>query len=114
MQDNTQTLVVVEEESITFIRKSGELTKLLKRVDKITPDAVAFLEKTMNDATVDIKTRVACAKEIVGINIDVAKTVNHDQLSRLIAQLKLKTGSGKTLVDKDEMPSLDFETVQTF
>lgn len=100
-------------EVISFIRKSGELSKLLRRSDRVAVDALKFLEDTMNDEKADLKLRVACAKEIVGINIDTAKIVNQDNLQRMVAQLKLNPGQGN-LVEKDSTPVLDFDTVGEF
>jgi hypothetical protein len=100
-----------EPESITFIRKTGELNKLLKRVDRISPEAIALLEKTMNDESKDLKLRIACANDLISYNIDIAKIVNNDALQRMIAQIKIAPGGGSKNLENKSVPKIDFDTV---
>ena len=97
----------------TFIRKTGELTKLLKRLDKASDEAVDMLLSVMQ-TTEDERLKIACADKLLGFQVAVAKEVNDDILKRMISEVRI---AGQALPGQISMGSsvavIDFSQIQT-
>lgn len=107
---------IVAIEQPIFIKKVHELSKLSKRLDKISDAAIDVIVDTMNDKDTDPKLRVACATTLVDMSVKVSDIISKDSLVRQIAELKAKglstplalQGEGKPLP-----PKRDFLTIQS-
>ena len=99
-----------------FVKRVHELASLLKLVEKGSKDAVDLLVDTMNakDEDVGRKMRVQCAEALVTLQIKIADTISKDQLTRQIAEIKIKglTHGGETEEGKAKAPRVDFMTIQ--
>ncbi len=90
-------------------RQSHDLAKLLRGMNK---EAEAALEKlVMLFESKEEKVRLEALKVFFQNYRDVAKDINQDQFTRLLANHKFK-GPGKLVGDEDDgMPEVDFETI---
>ena len=119
-EDNTRTVKFAQEEQpVTFVKSSHELTKVLKTLTKASEQAAEFLLNTMNDDRVDMKVRADCAKNLLGLLVAVSKEHSADNLQRLIAQHRMQNPQTKLLVDdsgraeKPKPPVVDFTQIRT-
>lgn len=100
---------VVEVQS--FLSSSIDLKRLLRDVSRQSRGAVDALVGLLSSQ--DEKVRLAAAKTLLELNVNVASAINEDALKRLIAETKLNSSS-KKLVDSDsDVPLVDFGTVRT-
>ena len=104
---------ILEPEIPSFIRRKGELDKLLKKVDKLSIEALEYLDTVMKDEKADPKLRVQCAREIIAVNIETAKISNNDKLQRLAFEIKLNPEASQRLSGsgQKQMPIVDFNNV---
>jgi phosphate uptake regulator len=98
--------ITVQEETTapSFLKDKHELAKLLKTLDKASAAAVKLLTDIVDNADPDMKVdltqRQKAAEKIIDFYLATSKQVNDDELSRLIAQVKL--GSKKRLTLDDD------------
>ena len=80
-----------EEAKICLIRdeKTSNLYKTLKKLDKNVINAIEFLSSVVVDEKAPMKDRIDCAKTILEKKIQVSDSINKDQLSRLVTQMKI-------------------------
>ena len=98
------------EEKPSFVKKSHELDKLLKKLSKESDGAVDFLREMMEDKTIDTKYRIDCASKIIAFQMETAKDINTENIQRLVAEIKMK---GPTqLVPQNKTPLVDFNTIR--
>lgn len=88
-------LDLIEAVPTTFTRRKGELTKIHKQLDKITPAMVILLEGQANDVKLDPKIRQKAAELLLKYFIETSKTINADNMARMLADIKY--GNGKLL-----------------
>lgn len=105
--------IILEPEIPSFIRRKGELDKLLKKADKLSIEALEYLDAVMKDEKADPKLRVQCAREIISVNIETAKISNNDKLQRLAFEIKLNPEASQRLSGngQKQMPIVDFNNV---
>ena len=102
-----------------FIKKTHELSRLLKLVEQGSEDAVELIIGTMNstDPEVSVKMKVECAAKLLEIQIKVSETISKDQLTRQIAAIKAKGLSTPLELAPGEKrqlpPRLDMRTIQS-
>lgn len=99
-----------------FVKRKHELDDLLKRLDKVTPEAVELLAEKMMDERVGIKERIKCADLLINYKISVSEAINKDELTRQIAEIKatgLKTPLVGNESPKASAPRLDMNTIQS-
>ncbi len=98
-----------------FIKKTHELSSLLKNIEAGSRDAVDVLVNTMNsdDKEVPLKLKVECADKLLHLQVKIADTISKDQLTRQIASIKVK-GMSASLGSEDRplAPILDMTTIQ--
>lgn len=84
--------VIATVEKPLFVKKTHELTPLLKRIQAGSAQAVDLLIETMNrtDKEVGIKLRVACAEALIDMEVKIGDQISKDQLTRQIAEIKAK------------------------
>lgn len=108
--------IVETREVPTFIKKKHELAKLLKEVQKVSPDAVELIKNTMLDAAVDIKLRVQCAETLTNLEVKVANQINSDELAQKIAEIKVNGPVRNLTADSrakaSNTPTLNFEDIR--
>lgn len=109
-----QEITLQTKEIPTFVKKKHELDKLLKSIEKVSPEAVKLLTDTMNNEKIELKVRIDCAKTIIELNKSLAQQISADEMARLIAEVKLGSGTSKTLTleDKPKAPALNFEDIR--
>ena len=104
--------VIVAQTAPSFVRSKGELTKVQKRLALCSEDMIDFMLEQVSDKTVDLKLRLQYAEKLLGYHVEVSKLVNQDNLSRMVAEIKLNNKStlGGTTV-ADATPRVDFNTI---
>jgi hypothetical protein len=110
--------VITTVEKPLFVKKTHELTPLLKRIQAGSAQAVDLLIDTMNrpDDEVGIKLKVQCAEALVDMEVKISDQISKDQLTRQIAEIKAK-GFSQPL---DQLPGeprrlppkTDYSTIQ--
>jgi len=85
---------------ISFERRN-DLTKLLKQLDKLTPDSIAALTDVLKDEKADPKLRVDVAKTLLATRIAVSESISKDQLGRSIAQARLVMAAAPKMNPRD-------------
>jgi len=119
MSDNTEVAVKKPKQKmepvtqISFERRN-DLTKLLKQLDKLTPDTIAALTDVLKDEKADPKLRVDVAKTLLATRIAVSESISKDQLGRSIAQARLVMAASPKLgprdvEEEDDKPIIRFE-----
>lgn len=118
-----QVVVVTKEENPSFLKQSIQLQKMLKKLTKVSDEAIEVLVKGLSSE--DEKTRTQCAKTLLEFQVAVADKVNQDTMQRLIAEIKLNRAPSTKLlplnqqsqedeeVQKPAKPLVDFTTVRT-
>lgn len=99
-----------------LIKNKHELSKLLKKLESASADAVELLVNTMNSTaeSVSHKMKVDCAEVLINFQISVASTIAKDEITRTVADFKLNSGSHQ-LVDesgRNKAPMLNFSDIQ--
>lgn len=76
---------------LTFLQdpKKHSLAKNLKKLDKVTDEALDFLAEVMRDTEVSLKDRMVAAQFVVDRKIQIATEINKDSLSRMVAEARL-------------------------
>ncbi len=101
---------------VNFLKNEHELTKLAKALDKASMKAIKFLEEVLADVNADSLRKQQAAEKILTFCLTASKQINDDNMSRLVAQVKLGGGKGRsvTLTDgaRPSVPQLDFDTVR--
>ena len=101
-----------------FVKKKHELASLLKEIEKGSSEAVDLLVCTMNSDgdKVDLKTKLECAKILLDLQIKVSSEISKDQLTRQIAEIKVKGLSTPLELEPGQKkrlpPTTDFSTIQ--
>ncbi len=110
--------VIATVEKPLFVKKTHELTPLLKRIQAGSAQAVELLIDTMNrpEAEVGIKLKVACAEALIDMEVKISDQISKDQLTRQIAELKAK-GFSQPLEQlpgepRRLPPKTDYSTIQ--
>lgn len=106
--------VVLQPEVQSFLTSGIDLKRLLRDVSKQQKPAVEALASLLTNN--DPKIKLAAAKALLELNINVATAINDDNLKRLIAEVKLNPSGTRRLVasDEDTTPLVDFSTIRTF
>lgn len=73
---------------LTFARKN-DLQKILKALDKVTPEALNTLVEIMQDPKSEAKLKADVAKAILDKRVSVSESIARDQLSRSVAESRL-------------------------
>lgn len=76
------------ESRITFAR-ANDLKKLLKQLEKLTPDSITALTDVLSDPEADPKLKVDVAKTLIQTRISVSEAICKDQLGRSLAEARL-------------------------
>lgn len=110
--DSASVVVELVQDSPSFLKQSIDLKRLLKDVSRQSKPAVDALVGLLSSK--DEKVRLAAAKSLLDLQVSVAKEVNQDQIQRLIAEFKLNSANGKSLVplEEDDRPMVDFTTIR--
>lgn len=111
--------VALKEENPSFLTNSVEFKKLKRELGKLSKSALDVLENLL--ASEDEKMRYQAAKAILDLDVQVTKEINQDQMSRMIAELKLNRQPQMKLVqtsqqdeeDKPKRPVVDFATIRS-
>lgn len=94
----------------SFLSSGIDLKRLLRDVARQSRPAVDALVELL--ASKDAKIKLAAAKALLELNINVATAINDDQLKRLIAETKIGNGP-KRLVDADSnAPLVNFDVIR--
>jgi hypothetical protein len=99
---------------VSFLKGKHELARLLKSLDKASQAAVDLLIRTMENSE-DEKLRAACAKDLLTFYAAVSKQISDDDMARLVAEVKLGGGRGRTLKltpGEPEKPALNFDEIR--
>lgn len=102
----------------TFTRRKGELTKIHNKLSKISPKMLDELEKQAYNQNLDPKVRQTAIITLLKLDIEVAKIINADNLTRMLADIKYadKLLGGSTEDDgapRKGKPAIDFENIMT-
>lgn len=102
---------------VSFLKDRHELAKLFKQLDKASQAAVKLLTDTLDskDENVTIKMKLECAERLLDFYMRTAKQISDDDMSRLIAEVKLAPGKpGFTLKEgeKPAKPALNFGEIK--
>lgn len=74
---------------LSFI-EPNQLTPTLKRLKKLGKASLDFLEEQLSNPELDVKDKIAVARFIIDKQVQVSDSVTKDQMSRLIAEVKVK------------------------
>ena len=108
-----QPKVLVVKDNPSFIRRKHELTDLERKLSKAAPGAVDRIISLMDKEGQTDKMQLECAKLILSYEIETAKAINQDQLTRQIAEIKVNGKNSKELTDEsDEKAYVDFDTIE--
>lgn len=103
--------VQLKEQPISFVRRQNhELSKLLRNLTKESEAAVQVLVALLESK--DEKTRMNAASKLLDMQKDISEAINKDEITRLLAELKLNGGGVRNLIPEDDTPLVDFTTVQ--
>lgn len=101
-----------------FLNKKTPFDALIRRLQKITPQAIELLVQTMEDNTSkDQKLKVEAAKCLINVHVGLIKTKNDDKLKRMENQIRYlgkqeSDGDFSTADEDDETVLIDFDNVQ--
>ena len=87
-QDETKSKKMEPASRITFARPN-DLKKLLKQLEKLTPDSIEALTQVLQDPAADPKLKVDVAKTLIQTRISVSQSICSDQLARSVAEARL-------------------------
>lgn len=107
--------------SIGFIKKRSNLVGLIKKLVKITPEAIEMLEETMKTSE-DEKLAVGCAKKLLDLYVQIVDDEHRHDMEAKAMQLKifgasslandLTLGAEKEDEEEDnDIPLIDFANV---
>ena len=118
MSNTTVQVQTIQEPALSFLKKKHDLQNTLNRVQRASKEAIELLTTCMNDEKLDIRFRAQCAKDLIGMEVTMTDIISKDNMSRLIAEIKLNPGNVnnnlKTLPDKPSgVPALDFATISS-
>ena len=85
--EKEQVSVVPAEAQINFLQRNP-LTKTLKRIDRSTESAIAYLESVVKNEEASSKERISAAQYLIDKKIAISDLVTRDALSRSIAQAR--------------------------
>ena len=113
MDASTAVAVDMKKDVPSFLRGSIDLKRVLRDVSKQSKTAIEALVGLLSSE--DERVRANAAKTLLELQVTLAKEVNNDQITRLIAELRW-TNNPKTLVplddDDDMTPIVDFSQVR--
>jgi len=89
-------------------RQSHDLAKLLRSMNKESDEALQVLLKLMESE--DEKIRLEAVKLFLTTYKEIAKDINNDQFTRLLANHKYK--GPQQLEVEDDTPMIDFNSIQ--
>ncbi len=102
-----------------FVKKKHELDKLLKQIERASPEAVELIVATMTnndkESGISLKTKLECAKLLIEMQLKVASEISKDNLTRQIAEIKAKGLPPPGLGVQDasrKAPALNFNDIQ--
>lgn len=108
-------LVVTQQEAPSFLNDEIQLKDLLKRITKISKEAIDVLVDSLKSQ--DEKIRFNAASKILEFQVQIAKEINTDKLQRLMAEYRIKGAPAGKLVpvedDKPVRPVVDFTTIRS-
>ena len=114
--DNSAMTVTAVMQNPTFLDDKVDLTKLSKKLAKVSDEAIETLVALLQSK--DERTRMTVAIKLLEIDIDVKKAISQDQMQRLIAEIKLNRGGNTKQIPvnpaDDTRPLVDFSTVRQF
>jgi hypothetical protein len=95
-----------------FVVDSIDLKKLHLALKKHTAEAVEVIVKLLGSN--DEKTRLTAAKMLLDFQVVVAKEISADQVSRLIAEIRLVRGAPKGRIAEDDVhpPLVNFSDIR--
>ena len=94
-EDKEEVSMVPADAQINFIQRNP-LTKTLKRIDRSTESAIAYLESVVKDEKATSKERMAAAQFLIEKKVAISDMVTRDALARSIAQSRLQLASAAT------------------
>lgn len=111
-QSGSASVVELQPEVQSFLTTGIDLKRLLRDVSKQAKPAVEALVNLL--ASKDEKIKLAAAKALLELNVNVASAINDDNLKRLIAEVRLNPSGTRRLVASDDKttPLVDFGTVR--
>jgi hypothetical protein len=113
---STVNLVVATQGSSSFLTDSVELKDVAKKLSKASKTAVEILSKCLESK--DERVRMQAATKLLEFHVTVAKEISHDQMQRLIAEIKVARAPGNKLIGADypgddkKKPIVDFTTIR--
>lgn len=111
---STVSLVVETKPDVpSFLDDKIDLKKLAREISKASGTAVEVLMKLLESK--DERVKLAAASKLVEFQVQIAKEISHDQMQRLIAEIRLVRQNSKRLVDANEGPKrpiVDFATIR--
>ena len=119
MNDNNGSInlvVATQEEALTFLDQSVDLKTVARKLTQASSKAVEVLLKLLEE-TKDERVKLQAATKLLEFHVSVQKEISHDQMQRLIAEIKLARGGKTKLIDADnpggkKRPVVDFTTVR--
>ena len=95
-ENKGSTVMVVETQTAlpSFLDDKLDLKKMARDISKASSKAVEVLLKLLESK--DEKVRLTAATKLVEFQVQIAKEVSNDQLQRLVAEIKLVRGAGRT------------------
>ena len=116
MNNKTGSVELVVEtrvQELSFLDQSVELKTVARKLTQASSKAVEVLLKCLESK--DERVQLQAATKLLEFHVTVAKEISHDQLQRLIAEIKLAKNPAK-LVDAanagKKRPVVDFTTIR--
>lgn len=115
-EGTVQLVVATQEEDLSFLTNSVELKQVARKLTQASSKAVEILLKCLESK--DERVQLQAATKLLEFHVNVAKEVSHDQMQRLIAEIKLARGGKTKLIDAPggeggkKRPIVDFTSIR--
>ena len=94
------------ETKLTLARKN-DLTKMLKSLEKVTPEAIKVMTEIIQDPTSDPKVRADMVKTALDMRLKISQEISKDQLTRTLGEHKMRMGEKMLAAPKVKTVSED-------
>lgn len=96
----------------SFLRSGGhELDKAIKKSAKCVEEMLDVLADVATNKNNDPKERRAAAKDYLDFHAKIIEQRNKDEITRKIAEVRVRGVLGGGSTDDDDTPQLDFENI---
>lgn len=104
--------VKVARDKSSFLKVGGhELDKAIKQAGKAVEEMVSVLVEIATNTEVDPKERRMAAQNLLDVHVRMIDIRSKDEITRKIAEVKIRGVNGGGDADDDDTPTLDFDNI---